>query len=92
MQAETRWALAQLNLWVGDVAGNVDKIIQAAVEARDRHGARLLLCPELALLGYPPDDLLLRRGLPGLIAEGLQRLQDSVTGITVVVEIGRAHV
>jgi len=85
MQAETRWALAQLNLWVGDVAGNVDKIIQAAVEARDRHGARLLLCPELALLGYPPDDLLLRRGLPGLIAEGLQRLQDSVTGITVVV-------
>ena len=57
MQAETRWALAQLNLWVGDVAGNVDKIIQAAVEARDRHGARLLLCPELALLGYPPQEL-----------------------------------
>lgn len=62
MQAETRWALAQLNLWVGDVAGNVDKIIQFATEARDRHGASLLLCPELALLGYPPDDLLLRRG------------------------------
>lgn len=85
MQAETRWALAQLNLWVGDVAGNVDKIIQFATEARDRHGASLLLCPELALLGYPPDDLLLRRGLPALIAEGLQRLQDSVHGITVVV-------
>ena len=48
MQAETRWALAQLNLWVGDVAGNVDKIIQFATEARDRHGASLLLCPELA--------------------------------------------
>lgn len=85
MQTEIRWALAQLNLWVGDVAGNVDKIIQSATEARDRHGVSLLLCPELALLGYPPDDLLLRRGLPSLIANGLQRLQTSVQGITLVV-------
>ncbi len=85
MQGQIRWALAQLNLWVGDVAGNVDKIIQAASEARDRHGASLLLCPELALLGYPPDDLLLRRGMPSLIASGLQRLQASVQGITLVV-------
>lgn len=85
MHAEIRWALAQLNLWVGDVAGNVDKIIHAASEARDRHGATLLICPELSLLGYPPDDLLLRRGMPTLIQAEFTRLRQAVQGITVVV-------
>jgi NAD+ synthase (glutamine-hydrolysing) len=85
MRADACWALAQLNLWVGDVAGNVDKIIHAASEARDRHGASLLVCPELSLLGYPPDDLLLRRGLPTLIDAEFARLRSAITGITVVV-------
>lgn len=66
-------ALAQLPVRVGDVAGNVERILAAGAEARTR-GARLLLCPELCLLGYPADDLLQRRGLPALIRQGLDAL------------------
>ena len=52
-------ALAQVNCTVGDLAANSRKIIEAARRARDA-GADLLLAPELALCGYPPEDLLLR--------------------------------
>ncbi len=52
-------ALAQINCTVGDVAGNAAKILAAAEQARQL-GADLLLTPELALAGYPPEDLLLR--------------------------------
>lgn len=85
MSASFRLALAQLNLWVGDVEGNVTRIVAAAVHARDSLGASLLACPELSLIGYPPDDLLLRAGLPRVIDAGVQRLLDEVRGITLVV-------
>ena len=78
-------ALAQLNLWVGDVEGNVGKIIAAATKARDELKADLIACPELSLIGYPPDDLLLRSGLPKVIEDGVQRLLNEVQGITLVV-------
>ena len=78
-------ALAQLNLWVGDVEGNVGKIIAAASKARDELKADLIACPELSLIGYPPDDLLLRSGLPKVIEDGVQRLLAEVHGITLVV-------
>jgi NAD+ synthase (glutamine-hydrolysing) len=80
-----RIAAAQLNFWVGDVAGNVAKIIKAANDARDRLKADLVVFPELAVLGYPPDDLLQRSGLPPVIAEGLQRIGREVLGIHVIV-------
>jgi NAD+ synthetase len=53
-----RIALAQLNTTVGDLRGNARKII-AAAQASKAAGAELLLAPELALTGYPPQDLLL---------------------------------
>lgn len=52
-------AIAQLNFTVGDLPGNSEKILRAAQEAATQ-GASLLLTPELALAGYPPEDLLLR--------------------------------
>lgn len=52
-------AVAQINCTVGDLAGNAARIAAAAREARAL-GADLLLTPELALCGYPPEDLLLR--------------------------------
>ena len=55
---------AQLNFVVGDMAGNAQKIIQAARQAYER-GARLVLTPELSICGYPAEDLLLR---PAFIA------------------------
>jgi NAD+ synthase (glutamine-hydrolysing) len=52
-------AVAQLNLTVGDLTGNAEKIIAAAQDAYNQ-GARLVLTPELSICGYPPEDLLLR--------------------------------
>lgn len=54
-----RIAVAQFNAVVGDLTGNVERIIECAVQARAR-GAQVLLTPELALCGYPAEDLLLR--------------------------------
>lgn len=52
-------AIAQIDCLVGDTAGNAEKIILSAVQAR-KLGATLLVTPELSLCGYPPEDLLLR--------------------------------
>ena len=52
-------AIAQLNLTVGAMAANAEKIIQAACRAHNQ-GAHILVTPELSLTGYPPEDLLLR--------------------------------
>src|SRR5712692_5031499 len=56
-----RLALAQINTVVGDLEGNRDLILDRLGEARDK-GADLVLFPELAVTGYPPEDLLLRPG------------------------------
>ena len=52
-------AIAQLNLTVGDMAGNVERILRAAREAHAA-GAALLLTPEMSICGYPAEDLVLR--------------------------------
>ena len=52
-------AIAQINCTVGDLAGNVTRILDFAARARAQ-SADILLTPELALCGYPPEDLLLR--------------------------------
>jgi NAD+ synthase (glutamine-hydrolysing) len=80
-----RVALAQLNLLVGDVRGNLEQIIGAARRARDELHADLVLCPELALCGYPPEDLLFHRGLRQQIEHALGELQSAVPGIGVLV-------
>jgi NAD+ synthase (glutamine-hydrolysing) len=54
-----RLALCQINTTVGDIAGNVERIRQALEGAREAR-PDLVLFPELALTGYPPEDLLLR--------------------------------
>lgn len=76
-------AIAQLNLTVGDLVGNADRIISAIDTAR-RAGADLLLTPELALSGYPPEDLLLRPDFYRACARELQRIADAARGIAVV--------
>lgn len=78
-------AMAQLSLRVGDIEGNTDRIVAAARQANDVHGAGLVVCPEMALLGYPADDLLLRQGLPDAIASGLKRLANELPTVPVIV-------
>lgn len=81
--ATLRIALAQLNLLVGDIPGNAARLTQAAVNARDAHGADVILFPELSLTGYPPEDLLLRPSLDLRIEEAVATLK-AVQGITLV--------
>lgn len=73
-------ALAQINTTVGDLAGN-EAAIRAAYERGVAAGAELVLVPELATTGYPPRDLLLRRGFVRRNLEVVQRLAAS-TGAT----------
>ena len=84
-QGNLRIALAQLNLLVGDVTGNVRKMIAAANRARDELKAHAVVFPELALTSYPPEDLLLRPDLSVRVEEGLGELLGSVSGIDVIV-------
>lgn len=84
MSTPIRVLMAQLNLLVGDIPGNTGRIIETALEARDRHQADLVLFPELALSGYPPEDLLLRPSLELRIEQALERIKQEVSGVTLV--------
>jgi NAD+ synthase (glutamine-hydrolysing) len=79
-----RCVMAQLNLVVGDVDGNTSRIIAAANEARDRHRADVVMLPELAVSGYPPEDLLFHSGMRAQVANSLDRLQKEIRGITLI--------
>src|ERR1700760_1848260 len=76
--------MAQLNLVVGDVDGNTSRIVSAANEARDRYRADVVMLPELAVSGYPPEDLLFHSGMRLQVARSLERLQREVRGITLI--------
>ena len=80
-------ALAQINSVVGDLSGNA-KLISDAAEVAHRAGAKLLITPELALTGYPPEDLLLRPAFIEAAADALDQLRTSLMaypGLAVVV-------
>ncbi len=79
-----RLALAQINLCVGDIDGNTALILDTLTKAR-HSGAGLVLFPELALTGYPPEDLLFRPGLHEQVTAALTRIQDASGDLVVVV-------
>jgi NAD+ synthase (glutamine-hydrolysing) len=77
-------AVAQLNCVVGDISGNARRILDAVARAKAA-GADVVLTPELALCGYPPEDLLLRPAFLQACADELAALAAQVQGITVLV-------
>ena len=79
-----RLALAQLDLTVGDLDGNRGAITRSIAEARAA-GAQLVLFPELATTGYPPEDLLLRPGFLRASRETLDAVAREATGIVALV-------
>ena len=85
MSNHLRIVMAQLDLLVGDVLGNAQQVIDAATYARDQLQAQAILFPELALTGYPPEDLLLRPGLHIHVLAALERIKQLVQGIHVIV-------
>ena len=74
MSESLRIALAQLDLLVGDVQGNLTQVVNVARRAQQEHRADLTLFPELALSGYPPEDLLFHRGFRAQIDQALAQL------------------
>lgn len=84
-----RIAIAQMNSTVGDLAGNVARIADFVDRAR-RAGADLVVTPELALCGYPPEDLLLREDFMAACDSALGDLTARTSGIALVVGHPRA--
>nr|NIS71921.1 NAD+ synthase [Pseudomonadota bacterium] len=70
-----RLGMAQINPTVGDLEGNTQKIIRYLLDAK-KMGVDLLSFPELAITGYPPEDLLL---MPRFIDANLEYLQEVIT-------------
>lgn len=85
MTTPLRIALAQFDFPVGAIARNAERIAAMIVEARDEYGADVVLFPELALSGYPPEDLLLRPSFLRDCAEAIARVAADVSGIVAVV-------
>jgi NAD+ synthase (glutamine-hydrolysing) len=77
-------ALAQLNPTVGDLSGNAELIADAVARAREG-GASLVVTPELALPGYPAEDLYLKRHFADANAAALAALAERTRGATVLV-------
>ena len=69
--------LAQLNLLVGDIDGNAERIITSAKQAFDNQSAHLIVFPELTLTGYPPEDLLIRPSLQARIERALEKILEA---------------
>ena len=85
MDHNVKVALAQVDLAVGDVAGNTEKIIEYASRARNELGAELVVFPELSICGYPPEDLLFHVGLRYKVENALAEIRAQVSGIAILI-------
>lgn len=83
-------ALAQVNPVVGDLVGNADLAI-AAIEEAKSSGAQAVVLPELALSGYPPEDLVLREDFLVAASRQLERVAAHATGIAALVGYPQSH-
>lgn len=89
--ARVRLALAQINVTVGDLEGNTRRIIEALKQA-DASGCDVIAFPEMAVTGYPPEDLLLK---PRFLRENtacLQRIVEAQAGLKCAAVVGFVEV
>lgn len=75
--------LAQINLLVGDIAGNAQRVLECSKEAQDK-GADVIVFPELTLTGYPPEDLLFRPSLDTRIKDAIDAVLQANYSIYIV--------
>jgi NAD+ synthase (glutamine-hydrolysing) len=85
-----RIAIAQINLMLGDLDGNVERLAGQAAAAKAQ-GASLIVTPELALCGYPPEDLLFRRDFRLACQVALDKLVKRVGEIGIAMVVGHPH-
>ena len=81
---QIRIGLAQINVTVGDVAGNAARVARSIADAR-RLGVEVLAFPEMCITGYPPEDLLLKPSFIDAAIEATKGLAPLTAGMTVVV-------
>ena len=79
-----RIAIAQIDPCVGDMDGNTELVLEYIGRARDSAGADTVIFPELALTGYPPEDLLLRPHFHVQVEQALRRVLRATRGIDVI--------
>jgi NAD+ synthase (glutamine-hydrolysing) len=85
MTSTVKIALAQIDLAVGDVAGNTAKILDYTARARDEMQADLVVFPELSICGYPPEDLLFHAGLRRRVEQAMAEIREAVRGIAILI-------
>lgn len=78
-------ALAQIDLIVGDIAGNTARILDYCKQVKVESKPDLIVFPELSISGYPPEDLLLHSGLKRRVAEAIEMIQMQVSDIAVLI-------
>jgi len=72
--------MAQMNTLVGDFEGNARRVIECIARAEAVHESPIVVCPELTLSGYPPEDLLLRPSIAVRVNQALTRVCEAMTG------------
>jgi len=77
--------MAQINPLVGDIPGNTRKVIDAVLAAEQQHNADVVVFPELTLMAYPPEDLLLRGSVATRVDAALEQILEADLTATVVV-------
>lgn len=90
MTNQLKVILAQLNFTVGDITGNSTKIIMSAKQAATEK-ADMIIFPELALSGYPPEDLVLRNDFMEAINQALHEIAKAVPDIIIILGYPRLH-
>lgn len=84
MKTELKITIGQINSTVGDIAGNAEHIIAAALYARDKQCADIIVLPEMVLTGYMPQDLLFCAQLHNQIKLAIKKIQTEVKNIYVI--------
>src|SRR5947199_10577032 len=89
--AQLRLAMAQINVVVGDIAGNAQRIVEWIERARDAD-ADIVTFPELALTGYPPEDLLLKPQFIDANLAALDKIVSRTRAMTAIIGfVDRKH-
>ena len=90
MSESVRLAMVQDNFPVGDINGNARKIIEHARAAAGM-GSALVIFPELALTGYPPEDLLFRAGFITRVEAAVENIKKSVSSVDILLGLPTEH-
>lgn len=85
MSISLKLVIAQLNFFVGDIQGNLQKILEYTELAKQKYNPDMVIFPELALSGYPPEDLLLRDDFHQQIRDAIQILKHKIEGVDILV-------